>query len=76
MSNLLQKQRLAVSTEGPLVVLRVGNVEIKMEYETAIQLSTWLRVRGKQAKRFAGDDSRRWHIIGNLTAVEAGERPW
>lgn len=76
MSSLLARQRLAVSAEGPLVTLKAGNVEIKMEYETAIQLSTWLRVRGKEAKRFAGDDSRRWHIIGNLTAVEAGERPW
>jgi hypothetical protein len=58
------------------VVLRVGNAELRMEHETAIQLSTWLRVRGKEAKRIAGDASRHWTVIGNLEAVEAGERPW
>jgi len=78
MSNtaLLQKQRVEVKTEGTLVVLKVGNSEMKMDYETAIQLSTWLRVRGKEAKRIAGDDSRHWTIIGVLDAVEGGERPW
>lgn len=76
MKNLLQKQRIEVATEGELVVFRVGNSEMKMDYETAIQLSTWMRVRGKQAKRNAGDVSRRWSVIGQLTAVEAGGRPW
>jgi hypothetical protein len=76
MTDLLQKQRIAVSAEGTLVVLRIGNAEMKMPYETAIQLSTWLRVRGKEAKRIAGDRSRHWSVIGNLEAVNAGERPW
>jgi hypothetical protein len=76
MSDLLQRQRIEVRTEGQLVVLRVGNAELRMEHETAIQLSTWLRVRGKEAKRIAGDASRHWTGIGHLEAVEAGERPW
>ena len=76
MMDLLKPQRIAVHTEGPLVVLTVGNTELKMEYETAIQLSTWMRVRGKEAKRFAGDDRRHWTCIGNLEAVKAGEPPW
>lgn len=76
MSDLLQKQRIEVRTEGQLVVLQIGNTELRMEHETAIQLSTWLRVRGKEAKRTAGDASRHWTVIGNLEAVEAGERPW
>jgi len=74
--DLLRRQRVEVLTEGPLVVLKVGNAEMRMEYETAIQLSTWLRVRGKEAKRLAGDTSRHWSVIGNLAAVEQGERPW
>lgn len=74
--NVLQKQRIEVVSEGELVVLRVGNSELKMDHETAIQLSTWLRVRGKEAKQTAGDTSRHWSVIGNLTQVEAGERPW
>lgn len=76
MTTLLQRQRIEVKAEGELVVLKIGNAEMKMGYETAIQLSTWLRVRGKEAKRIAGDDSRRWSIIGKLDAVQAGERPW
>lgn len=76
MTTLLQRQRIEVKAEGELVVLKIGNAEMKMGYETAIQLSTWLRVRGKEAKRIAGDDSRRWSVIGNLEAVQAGERPW
>lgn len=75
-TELLQKQRIEVSAEGPLVTLRIGNAEMRMDYETAIQLSTWLRVRGKEAKRSVGDDSRRWAVIGNLDAVLHGERPW
>lgn len=76
MTDLLQRQRIEVRAEGQLVVLRVGNAEMRMEYDTALQLSTWLRVRGKEAKRLAGDTSRHWSVIGNLSAVEAGERPW
>lgn len=74
--SLLQKQKISVDCEGELVVFKVGNVEMKLDHETAIQLSTWLRVRGKEAKRIAGDTSRHWSVIGNLTAVEGGESPW
>jgi hypothetical protein len=73
---MLNKQKIQVCTEGQLVILKIGNTEIKMEYDTAIQLSTWLRVKGKEAKRFAGDDSRKWTIIGRLDTVLQGGRPW
>lgn len=76
MSELLERQRIEVIAEGSLVVLKIGNATMKMDHETALQLSTWLRVRGKEAKTIAGDRSRHWTVIGNLTAVEAGERPW
>lgn len=73
---MLNKSQVSVLTDGQLVLLRIGNTEIKMEYETAIQLSTWLRVKGKEAKLVAGDDSRTWSIIGRLTEVKEGGRPW
>ncbi len=76
MTDLLKPQRISVQTEGELVSLTIGNATMRMDYETAIQLSTWMRVRGKEAKRIAGDNSRRWSVIGNLEAVEHGERPW
>lgn len=57
-------------------MLQIGNTEMKMDYEAAIQLSTWLRVRGKEAKQTAGDNSRHWSVIGKLTDVQNGQRPW
>ena len=73
---MLNKQTVSVSTKGQIVVVKIGNTEIEMDYETAIQLSTWMRVRGKEAKNNAGDHSRKWSCIGNRTGVMNGERPW
>lgn len=70
-SPLLSKQRISVEAEGELVALTIGNSTIKMPYETAIQLSTWLRVRGKEAKRRAGDQSRHWSVIGVLDGLKS-----
>ncbi len=69
-SPLLSRQRIAVDSEGEMVTLTIGNSTMKMPYETAIQLSTWLRVRGKEAKRRAGDHSRHWTVIGVLDGVQ------
>lgn len=74
--DLLKPQRISVSTDGELVVLTIGNAELKMPYEVAIQLSTWLRVHGKVAKSKAGDGSRHWSVIGHLTDVMNGGQPW
>lgn len=74
--DLLKRQKVSVRTEGEQVILAVGNSELRMDYELALQLSTWMRVHGKAAKRAAGDGSRHWAVIGNLAAVEAGERPF
>ena len=52
-----------------MVVLSIGNSDITMPYEAAIQLSQWLRVRGKEAKRTAGDMSRHWSAIGVLEGL-------
>ena len=76
MSSLMQKRRIAVRAEGELVVLQIGNAEMKFDHETAIQLSTWMRIRGKEAKRLAGDNSRHWSVVGKLADISAGGRPW
>lgn len=70
-SSLLSRQRISVDIEGELVKLSVGNVDIRMPYETALQLSQFLRVRGKQAKKMAGDSSRHWSAVGFLEGLEA-----
>lgn len=68
-SPLLSRQRISVDARGELVRLSIGNADIDMPYETAIQLSQWLRVRGKQAKKAAGDMSRHWSAIGILEGL-------
>jgi hypothetical protein len=71
MTPLLSRQRLAVDVEGGLVKLSIGNYDLRMPYETAIQLSQWLRVRGKEAKRLAGDQSRHWSAIATIDGLRA-----
>ncbi len=68
-SPLLSRQRISVEARGDLVRLSVGNADIDMPYETAIQLSQWLRVRGKEAKRRAGDMSRHWSAVAILDGL-------
>lgn len=76
MRDMLLPHKTSVSTEGELVTLKIGNWEAHMPWDVAIQLSTWLRIRGKEAKRNAGDHSTHWSVIGMLKAVQHGERPW
>lgn len=68
--DLLKPTGVAVTHEGELVSLRIGDSTIRMGYETAIQLSQWLRVHGKAAKRTAGDMSRHWSAIAVLDSLE------
>lgn len=60
-----------VFTEGDIVCLQIGNSIMKMPYENALQISQWLRVRGKEAKRFAGDTSRHWSLLATLDPDKA-----
>jgi len=77
LTDLLKPQRIEVFGEGvSLVVIKIGNSEIKMPYEDALRFSQIVRSTAKEVKRLAGDTSRHWSIVGNLTAIEAGESPW
>ena len=71
--NLLKQERIAVSSEGDLVHLQLGNVDIALPYETALLLSQWIRIRAKEAKRRAGDVSRHWSAIGSLHDASRGD---
>jgi hypothetical protein len=64
--NLLTQQAIAVTAEGELVAIRVGNSTLRIHYEDALKLSQWIRVRAKEAKRRAGDMSRHWSAIALL----------
>lgn len=70
-SPLLSRQRISVEARGDLVRLSIGGADIDMPYETAIQLSQWLRVRGKEAKRAAGDMSRHWSAIALIDGLRS-----
>jgi len=65
-NDLMKRERIAVESEGDLVVIHLGNVTVKVPYETALLLSQWIRVRAKEAKMRAGDNSRHWSVIGTL----------
>ena len=70
LDGLLTKQNISVDTVNDMVRLRIGNAEMNMPYETAIQLGGWLWHHGKQAKRNAGDRSKHFHVLGTLTDAE------
>lgn len=75
MSKVLTKQNVRVELDGVVVVVKIGNHDLKLDYESALILSTWMRVRAKEAKRLAGDTSRHWSVIGRLTALLDGNDP-
>lgn len=47
-----------------------GNVELVLHFEKALQLSVDLRSAARQAKAWAGDQSRGFRAAGNLTDAE------
>lgn len=67
---LLKREHMAVNSEGELVVISIGNSDLKLHYETALLLSQWVRHKAKEAKRRAGDTSRHWSVVGTLTDAQ------
>lgn len=67
---LLKREHMAVNSEGELVVISIGNSDLKLHYETALLLSQWVRHKAKEAKRRAGDNSRHWSVVGTLTDAQ------
>ena len=68
--NLIAPQRICVRTEGENVLVDVGNSTLTMHYEAALQISQWIRLRAKEAKRTAGDMSRHWSAIAHLDGIK------
>lgn len=67
----LAAKSLRVTQEGVLVALTINRVTAHMPYQAALQLSQWLRVRGKQARNAAGE-SAHWSRIVTGEAVAVG----
>lgn len=66
----MSPEQVAVSSEGELVVIQIGNSTLKMHYEDALKISQFIRVRAKEAKRRAGDVSRHWSAVGIMEGTE------
>lgn len=68
--SMLPIQRVDVRAEGENVVLTIGNSEIRMQYEDALKISQFIRVRAKEAKRKCGDVSRHWSALAVLDGLK------
>lgn len=49
-SPLFTKQGVEVSSLGENVILRIGNVDLPMRYEHALDVSRWVRIEARHAK--------------------------
>ena len=72
MEGMLTKQLVQTRAEGEMVVLTIGNSELRFHYTAAFQMSQWIRVAGKEAKANAGDTARHWSVIANADNANAG----
>lgn len=66
---LVKPAQIAVASVGDKVTLTINNQTLTFGYEEALKLSQWLRVRGKESKRRAGDQSRHWSAIAILDGL-------
>lgn len=64
--------KVIITSAGEHVIFRMGSTGWTLHYETALQLSSWMRSAAKHAKRFAGDLNRITRAIGTLHDAEKG----
>lgn len=63
---LLKPEYVEVVSAGELVTIHFGNTPVSMHYEDALRISQFIRLRAKEAKRRAGDESRHWSAVALL----------
>ena len=51
-----------VSLEGRVVIMKLGPHTLRLNFENALTLSQWLRIRAKECQRTAGD-TRHWSEV-------------
>lgn len=64
---VLAPEKVAVTDEGELVALTIGNVTLRIHYADALEISQWIRMAAKRAKATAGDATRNWALAANLS---------
>jgi alpha-glucuronidase len=70
---VLRQTQYGVRVEGTVVVMTIGKKNVRMDYETALKLSAFLRHGGRMAKRISGDQSRKWTVFSDLTDANLDE---
>ena len=60
----------SIAFEGEMVHLIVGNVTVKFHFTVALKIAEWLRVEGRNAKKWSGDSGRMISVAGTLTDAE------
>lgn len=70
---ILKRTPYGTHVDGVDVVLTVGDKALRMDYQTALQISAFLRHCARRAKHAAGDSSRSWTVVADLTDANADE---
>ncbi len=64
------RRKVGVWNEGPIVVWDLAGTQIRMEADTALTLHQWMINSVKEARAWAGDDSKQMVCLANLTAAQ------
>ena len=70
---LAVQRQIVVSDIEDMVTLKIGDSTLEFSYQDAFRLAQWLRVHGKRAKRFAGDEGRSIDVGAILTDAAEDE---
>jgi len=64
----------SIGFERNLVVFKFDTAIIKLHYSNAFEFYSWVRLAGKNAKRWAGDKGRQWTTRANLQDAEDNDK--
>lgn len=67
LDGVLARQHVRVESVGQIVEVTLGNIELKLDYESARRLGEWLQVCARESKRKAGDHSKQISVVGILS---------
>jgi len=62
---------ISVKAEGTTVFFNLKSTKIGLNYTNALQLGHWIRCRAKQCKSWAGDTSKDWNVIADLSIKDS-----
>lgn len=63
-----------VGYDRNLVVFTFDNTKIRVHYSDAFEMYGWIRLGGRNAKRWAGDRGKQWTTRANLQDAEDNDK--